>query len=257
VNEAQATFVSAAPDRLGFFATLPLPDIDGALAQMAHALDALHADGVIFLSHQNGVHIGDPRFAPLYAEMDRRRVIAFIHPTVPPGVEHLNLRLWPSFIEYAFETTRVAANLIYHGIMARWSNITWILAHAGGTLPYLSMRLRLMEELEVGRKPPFPFSGAGAPFIERVPEGVRPHLDAFYFDTALSGARAPMAALTEMAKSEHILYGSDWPFVERTFVEEQTENLRAMPYFAGERFGKMERANATRLFPRFALFPSS
>src|SRR4029079_6569970 len=141
--------------------------------------------GVIFLSHQNGIHIGDPRFGSLYAEMDRRGVIAFVHPAVPPGVEHLNLRLWPSFIEYAFETTRVAANLIYHGIMRDYPNIKWILAHAGGALPFLSMRLRLMEELEVGRAPPFPFSGAGAPFIERVPEGVVPYLDRFYFDTAL------------------------------------------------------------------------
>ena len=48
--------------------------------------------------------------------------------------------------------------------MARYPNIKWILAHAGGTLPYLSMRLRLMEELEAGgRKPPFPFVGAGRP----------------------------------------------------------------------------------------------
>jgi predicted TIM-barrel fold metal-dependent hydrolase len=252
INEAQAKFIAAASDRLGFFAALPLPDIDGALAHMAHALDALGADGVIFLSHQNGVHIGDPRFAPLYAEMHRRGVIAFIHPTVPPGVEQLNLRLWPSFIEYAFETTRVAANLIYHGIMRDYPNITWILAHAGGTLPFLSMRLRLMEELEVGRAPPFPFSGAGAPVIERVPEGIAPYLGRFHFDTALSGARAPMAALTEMARPDHIFYGSDWPFVERSFVVEQTENLRTMPYFAGDRFAAMEHGNARRLFKRFA-----
>jgi len=252
VNEAQAKFINAAPEQLGFFATLPLPDIDGALRQMEHALDALHADGVIFLSHQNGTHIGDPSFAPLYAEMNRRGVIAFIHPTVPPGVAELNLRLWPSFIEYAFETTRVAANLIYHGVMRDYPNIKWILAHAGGALPFLSMRLRLMEELEVGRAPPFPFSGAGAPFIERVPEGVVPYLDRFYFDTALSGARAPMAALTEMARADHIFYGSDWPFVERSFVVEQIENLRSMPYFAGDRFAMMERGNAAGLFPRFA-----
>jgi predicted TIM-barrel fold metal-dependent hydrolase len=252
VNEAQAKFVSAAPDRLGFFAALPLPDVDGALAQMTHALDALGADGVIFLSHQNRVHIGDPRFAPLYAEMDRRGVIAFIHPNVPPGVEHLNLTLWPAFVEYAFETTRVAANLIYNEIMMRYPNIKWILAHAGGTLPFLSMRLRLMDEFEVGRKPPFPFCRADKPFIERVPGGVTPYLDAFYFDTALSGARAPMAALTEVARPERIMYGSDWPFVQRAFVEAQNENLRAMPYFTGDRFAKMERENAARLFKRFA-----
>jgi predicted TIM-barrel fold metal-dependent hydrolase len=252
VNDAMARYVSAVPDRLGFFATLPLPDVDGALHQMQHALDVLHADGVIFLTNQNGFYIGDPAFEPLYAEMDRRAVNAFIHPGMPPYVESLRLRLWPAFIEYAFDTTRVAANLIYHEFMGRYPNIRWILAHAGGTLPYLSMRLRLMEEMEVGRKPPFPFVGAGRPFIERVPEGVTPHLGRFYFDTAFSGAAGPMAALTDMAGADHILFGSDWPFVERAFVDEQIGNLRQMPYFSGERYEAMARCNAMNLFPRFA-----
>ena len=252
VNEAMARYVSALPDRLGFFATLPLPDVDGALRQMQYALDTLNADGVIFLTNQNWFYIGDPEFEPLYAEMNRRAVNAFIHPGMPPYIENLKLRLWPAFIEYAFDTTRVAANLIYHEFMGRYPNIRWILAHAGGTLPYLSMRLRLMEEMEVGRKPPFPFVGAGRPFIERVPEGVTPHLGQFYFDTAFSGAAGPMAALTDIAGPDHILFGSDWPFVEKSFVAEQIENLREMPYFAGSRFDAMARSNAKTLFPRFA-----
>jgi predicted TIM-barrel fold metal-dependent hydrolase len=247
-----ARYVSAAPDRLGFFATLPLPDVDGALKQMQHALDDLHADGVIFLTNQNGYYIGDPMFEPLYAEMDRRRVTAFIHPGMPTYVADLKLRLWPAFIEYAFDTTRVAANLIYHGFMGRYPNIRWILAHGGGTFPYLSMRLRLMEEMEVGRKPPFPFVGAGRPFIERVPEGVTPHLGEFYFDTAFSGATGPMAALTDLVTPDHILFGSDWPFVERPFVVEQINNLLKMKCFAGARFDAMAKGNAATLFPRLS-----
>src|SRR5439155_6748216 len=102
VNEAQSRFVSDASDQLGFFAALPLPDIDGALRQLEHALDALAADGVILLTNQNGHYIGDPAFEPLYAEMDRRAVIAFIHPGMPPYIESLKLKLWPAYIEYAF-----------------------------------------------------------------------------------------------------------------------------------------------------------
>jgi 6-methylsalicylate decarboxylase len=253
VNEAQARFVARMPKKFGFFAALPLPDVDGALRQMEHALDRLGADGVIFLSHQNGCYIGDPAFDPLYAEMDRRAVAAFIHPTIPPNIESLKLRLWPAYVEYAFDTTRVAANLIYHGLMGRYPDIKWILAHAGGTLPYLSLRLRLMEELEAGgRKPPFPFVGAGRPFNERVPEGVTPYLDKFYFDVALSGAKAPMAALCEIAQPQHIVYGSDWPFVEKSFVVEQLDNLTRMPHFAGDRFAALARDNAMRLFKRFS-----
>jgi predicted TIM-barrel fold metal-dependent hydrolase len=254
VNEALAKFSSGAPDKLGFFATLPLPDVDGALREMSHALDTLGADGVVLLSHQNGVYVGDPACEALYAEMDRRGVVCFIHPTIPAYFPAgLNLAMWPAYLEYAFDTTRVAANLIYHAVMRRYPAIKWLLAHAGGTLPYLSMRLRLMEELETkGRKPPFPGLGAGKPFDERVPEGVAPYLNKFYYDVALSGADAPMAALTALAPASRIMYGSDWPFVEKSFVVEQQENLLGMSHFAGDRFAAMERRNAIGLFQRFA-----
>jgi predicted TIM-barrel fold metal-dependent hydrolase len=240
-NEALAKFVSAKQDRMGFFAALPLPDLDGALRQMEAALNGLGADGVIFLSNQNGRYIGDPEFEDLYAEMDRRRVIAFVHPARPLYLKELKLDLWPAYVEYPFETTRVAANLIYHGIMARYPNIKWILAHAGGALPYLAFRLQLMEEGD-------PHSPT---FSERVPEGVAAYADQFYFDIALSGAAAPMAALTEMADPTRILFGSDWPYVDRYFIGEQMINLDHAPSFDDETMAAMERDNAVALFPRF------
>src|SRR5262249_25008583 len=108
------------------------------------------------------------------------------------------------YVEYPFETTRVAANLIYHGITSRYPGIRWILAHGGGALPYLSVRLRRMEESD--RNAP--------PFIERIPEGVAPHLRSFWFDVALvGGAAAPMAGVAAIADPARILYGSDWPYL--------------------------------------------
>jgi 6-methylsalicylate decarboxylase len=240
-NEALARFASFAPTRLGFFATLPLPDVDGALRQMAYALDTLHADGLIFLSNQNGSYIGDPAFEPLYAEMDRRGVIAFVHPASPAYVPTLRLNLWPAYIEYPFETTRVAANLIYNGIMARYPRIKWLLAHAGGALPYLSVRLRLMEESDKNQPS----------FIERVPDGVAPYLRRFYFDIAIAGGPAPMAALTEVADPSHILYGSDWPYLERKFVSDQLESVIGLPQFEGELLTPLAWRNAAQLFERF------
>ena len=251
VGEALAKFTSARPE-LGFFTPLPLPDIDGALAELAHALDVLRADGIILLSHQNGVYVGDTRYRPIYEEMNRRSAIVFIHPTIPPYLPGgLDLPLWPAYIEYAFDTTRVGANLIYNEVLRDYPNIRWILAHGGGTFPYLSTRLRLMDELETHR-PPFPRFGAGRPFQERFPEGVRPWLGRFYYDVALCGGGPPMAALTELAGTKRILYGSDWPFVKRDFVVDQLDDLMSMRHFAGEAFAAMERGNAQLLFGRFA-----
>ncbi|MFT8242561.1 amidohydrolase family protein [Roseomonas sp. BN140053] len=241
VNEALARFVSPVPRQLGFFATLPVPDVDGALTQMEHALDQLGADGVVFLSNQNGVYLGDPILEPLYAEMDRRGVVAFVHPASPAYVPTLKLKLWAAYVEYPFETTRVAANLIYNGVMQRYPNIRWVLAHAGGALPYLTTRLKLMEESDKNRPP----------FIDRVPEGVTPYLNRFHFDTALSGGAAPMAALMAMADPSRVFYGSDWPYVDRHFIGEQLATLERHPGFADGRLAAMEHDNAERLFPRF------
>src|SRR5262250_2932117 len=50
VNEFSARVAADRPDRFGFFATLCLPDVDGALAELAYASDTLHASGVILLA---------------------------------------------------------------------------------------------------------------------------------------------------------------------------------------------------------------
>jgi predicted TIM-barrel fold metal-dependent hydrolase len=250
VGEALAKFAGARKE-LGFFAPLPLPDIDGALAEIAYALDVLRADGLILLSHQNGIYVGDPRYRPVYEELNRRGAIVFVHPTIPPYLPGgLDLPLWPAYVEYAFDTTRVAANLIYNEVLRDFPHIRWILAHAGGTFPYLATRLRLMDELETHR-PPFPGLGAGRPFHERFPEGVRPWLDRFYYDVALSGGGPAMAALTALAGPGRILYGSDWPFVERDFVVDQLDDLMTMPQFGGDALDAMARRNAQMLFRRF------
>ena len=111
---------------------------------------------------QNGVYIGDVALDELYAEIIGTGT-AFVHPGRPPY--SLNLQIETSLIEYTFETTRVACNLIYNGVMERYPNIKWILAHAGGTLPYLPMRLAAVQ----GEDKQHPS------FLERIPKGFLPY----------------------------------------------------------------------------------
>lgn len=239
-NEAMARLVSEAPTRLGFYAILPLPDVDGALREMEHALDTLHADAVAFLTTQNGVYLGDRDFEEVYAEMNRRSVTAFLHPARPTYT--LPLKLWAALLEYPFDTTRAAVNLIYNGIMSRYPNIRWILAHAGGALPYLSERLQALQRAD--REKPS--------FLERIPEGFAPFLKKFYYDVAMAGAVPPISALTAVAEPSHIFYGSDWPYVSRENISEQVVNMGEMTQMAGGGLAAIERGNAATLFPRFA-----
>lgn len=243
VTEALAKFAGAAPDKLGFFAPLPYPDIDGSLRHMEHALDTLGADGLILLSSQNGIYVGDKRMEPLLAEMNRRKAVVLVHPARPDFVDTLTTKIWNAIIEYTFETTRVATYLIYNEFMKRYPDIKWILAHAGGCLPYVSFRLILMEEQDIAKPE----------FAKRVPEGARHWVDRFYFDTAISGSAPAMAALMEVAKPGHILYGSDWPYLDRHTIELQHDCLASWKGFDEPTRSAIYRGSAAALFPRFRM----
>ncbi len=209
VSDALAKFAGTAPKQLGFFCPLPYPDVEGSLRHMEYALDTLKADGLILLSSQNGIYVGDKLMEPLLAEMNRRKAVVFVHPARPALVDTLSTQIWGSIIEYTFETTRVAAFLIYNEFMKKYPDIRWILAHAGGCLPFVSFRLILMEEQDIHQPA----------FSSRVPEGARHWVDRFYFDTAISGSKAALASLMEVARPGHVFYGSDWPYIDRHTID--------------------------------------
>lgn len=79
-NQTGAELARRRPDRFGVFAALPLPDIDGAIEEVAHAFDVLAADGICMETNHNGLYPGDDRLEPLYRELNRRRAVVFLHP---------------------------------------------------------------------------------------------------------------------------------------------------------------------------------
>jgi predicted TIM-barrel fold metal-dependent hydrolase len=141
VNEDAAAVVTAHPDRFGFFASLPLPDVDGALAEIRYALDDLGADGVVLLSNFRGTYLGSPDLEPVLAELDRRRAVVFLHPTSPAGWEWSALGKPRPMIEYIFDTTRTVTDLLTSGALEHHPNMTVVVPHCGGALPVLADRI--------------------------------------------------------------------------------------------------------------------
>ena len=232
LNEFTARVASDHPGRFGFFATLTLPDVDGALEEAAYALDTLGAAGVILLANTQGEYLGAPEHEPLLAELNRRRTVVFVHPSTLPGPTVPGVP--PFAADFLLDTTRAAYRLVQSGAIRRHPELRIILAHAGGFRPYASHRLLAAQLLEGGRGP--------AEILE--------DMRSFWFDTALSGSPAALPSLLAFAKPGHVLFGSDWPYAPAPAVAYFTGQLDS--YLANDAATQraIDRESATALFAK-------
>ena len=234
LNEFSAAVVHDHPGRFGFFATIPLPDVARATEEAAYAFDHLAADGVTLLANSGGVYLGSPELEPLMAELDLRAAVVIVHPGPLPGPSLSGI---PSFAaDFLLDTTRAAMNLVRNQMTRRYPRIRFILAHAGGFVPYAAHRIALAMVAETSLP-------------------LRHLLDdfgGFYFDVALSGSPAALPSLFAFAKPGHVLFGTDWPFAPDAAVSYFTGQFDAW-HGAGEQdLRAANRDNALHLFPRFA-----
>ena len=232
-NEYASEIARAHPGRFGVFASLPLPDVEASLAEIDYALDTLKADGIGLLTSYGDRYPGDPDFAPVFDELDRRGAVVYFHPTNAPCSQCLP-EIPAATLDFPFDTTRAIVSLLFGGTFARCQNIRFIFSHAGGAAPYLAERIARL--------------GARPGFKEKVPNGVVPELQRLYYDTALSANWLAFRSLFELVAPEHVLFGSDYPFAPEATMTATVKGLIDLGLDADVLRG-IERDNALRLFP--------
>ena len=239
-NQWAADAIRDHPGRLGAFASLPLPDVDGALVEAAYALDELGLDGVLLLASNPAGYLGDRRFEPLMAELARRRAVVFVHPTTPPGAPLAGLDLPTFAVEFVADTTRAVANLVFSGTLERHPGITFVLAHAGGFVPYIAARLQRAWE--------------GMPAAqERAPAGVVDYLRRLYYDTAVSASPYALPSVLALAGPGHLCFGTDFPFVPEQVVTETIDGLASCAGLSGADRAAVDRETALGILPGLAV----
>ncbi len=236
VNEEGRRAVVDHPGRFGLFASLPTPDVDGAIAEIRHCYDRLDVDGVAMLTNVGGQYLGDPALEPIFDELDRRRARVFIHPTSPVCWEHTSLGRPRPMLEFLFDTTRAVVDLVLRGTVARHPDVEFIVPHAGATLPMIADRVAAFALLLTGVDSSADVLG---------------DLGRLHYDLAGFPVPRQLDALLALTTLEHVHYGSDFPFTPEVVVERSAELLAHAGATGGSLIDQLA-ANTTRLFPDLA-----
>ena len=217
----------------------------------------------MLLSNYAGIYLGDARFNPIFAELDRRSAVVFIHPNIftgnaIPSGENAGspVPTLPSFmLEFVFDTTRAAANFVLSGTLQKYSHLRIILSHAGGTIPFVAQKI-----VAGALAKDFPSRITGGQVaqpreqIEAIRQAIAgdvlSQLQSLYYDTALSANRHAFSALRELVPASRIVLGTDYPFAPESETGSAPARLAALPGLDEQELRAIEGENALNFFPR-------
>jgi len=245
INEFGAKVVSDNRQRFGLFAVLPMPDVEGSLKEIEYVFDTLKADGIGTLSNFSEKWPGDPKYLPIFQELNRRKAVVFIHPFVNKCCRQLVTGVGDAVVEFDLDTTRAITSLLFNGVLSQCPDVRFIVNHSGAAVPALSGRIK-------DRVPGAQSSNFGPPPTNhegksaKTPNGVFYELRKLYYECAHATYPMAMAALTKLVPTSQLLFGTDYP------AEPMESTLDHLPEdeLSPEVLRALERENAERLFPR-------
>jgi predicted TIM-barrel fold metal-dependent hydrolase len=240
-NEASAKVKAAFPGRFKVCASLPLPDVEAAIKEAIYVLDVLHADGIKLASNSRGQYIGDATLDPLMEVLNQRHAVIIVHPHGPALVSEGIINNTPlAMYEYPAETTRGIVNMISRNVPARYPNIKVVVPHCGSFLPMAIPRMKSILPVMVAKG-----------LMQNIDwEG---NLQRLYYDLAGSPEPEVIKMLLSITTPEHIMYGSDYPYLPDEILLKNKNRLQEA-LAKDEELSKYADAimwgNACRLFDR-------
>ena len=208
-NDAMAEVIAKRQDRFAGVALLCFLNPEEAANELERAVKHLGLKGAMLFTNIAGRPVDMPQLFPVYERAQGLDVPLWIHPISWNYYDWVrDYLIWQVF-GWPMDTTLAMARLVYGGVLEKFPKLKFITHHAGGTTPYLIGRVidTYDQNEELTR---LSESGPSAPR----PAAKKPidYYRMFYGDTALSGIATAMGCAYEMFGSEHMVFGSDYPF---------------------------------------------
>jgi predicted TIM-barrel fold metal-dependent hydrolase len=241
-NDFIAEVCKKHPNRFLGLASVPLNNLNDAFDELDRSMNNLKMDGVTLGTNINKKSLAHKQFLPLLEELDKRRIPVALHPMKAIGEELMleeDVKLAiPSNVGFIFETTRTIAQMLFRGTFEKLKNLTFILPHSGGSIPFLYPRWEMSYRSRPNTHP-----------LKKIPNLPGHYLKKHYYDTALSYYHSSLRCTLDLAGADHVVFGTDFPYTTDFRSKETIEKIETYE-FSEEEKEKIFYQNAARLFPR-------
>lgn len=234
VNDHLAKAVAEHPTRFAGFAALPLQDPQAAVVELRRAVEELGLKGVLHNDHVRGHYLDEPRFRPVWAELERLGVTLYLHPAAVPADNWRVFEGYPVLVGPSWGwTATVAAHalrVIYGGVFDEFPGASLTLGHMGELLPFQLARL-------------------DSRFEQVAPENRTRQLPSYYLRNNVyvttSGVMSHAALLGAIhaVGVDRVLFAIDYPFES---TADAVEFLRTAPYAPAD-LERIAHGNAERV----------
>lgn len=208
-NDWIAAKCAASGGRIRWVATVPLPDVEGSVEEVAHA-KRLGACGVMTLGTAGAMNLGDKRLDPFYAACERARLPVCVHVgwSFPP-LSQLYDKVYEAMITpFVLPVFMAFTSILSSGVLERFPGLRIGIFEAG--VEWVPYWLDRMERFY--RQPPGGTKKGDLPARNPV-DYLREQR--IYFSCELDEKR--IAMVSQAIGDECILYSSDLPHAHRVF----------------------------------------
>lgn len=233
VNDYGANLTKNYKDKIGFFASLPLPLVEESVRAIDYALDVQNAHGFTLPTNARGIYLGDQRLDDILAKLNERHALVAIHPNEPKPInDDIKAEILTPLMEFFFDTTRTIIFMNQNNVFSRYPNIKWIVPHSGALLPIIVQRV------DMGNKM---FD------VENQPDDLEQTMQSLYFDLAGKVLPHQLPTLSTMVDENKIVYGADAPYTTDNVVKLLNDELESSSLLTDEQRQKFFYDNAQNL----------